>query len=89
MTNMWKLIKWLWLFTFARQTMHLIQTMHMIERPDWSGSFSQINYIHSPITIITKKPETQSIWTAVWSNEKPLKYNDRNEVRVKASKMSK
>ena len=36
-----------------------------------------------------KKHETQTIWTAVWSNEKPLKYNDRNEARVKEYQKSK
>ena len=38
---------------------------------------------------ITSKHEKQTTSTAVWGNEEPLKYNGRNEVRIKASKMSK
>ena len=41
------------------------------------------------MTIITRKYETETIWTAVWSNEIELKYNDRYKVRVQASKKSK
>ena len=33
--------------------------------------------------------ELQTIWTALWSNEKQLNYNDRNEVRVKHLKCPK
>ena len=63
--------------------------MHYIERLDWSGNICQIHYIYILITIITRKYETQTLWTAAWSNEIETKYNERYELRVKASKKSK
>ena len=59
-----------------------------------SSPFGALNHSYPELskdiaTLVTRKHETHTIWTAAWSNEKQMKYNDRNKVCIEASEMFK